>query len=510
MMYFRTLAGSTALTALVVAGQASADVTPELVWQSWQEMGAAAGQGLTAANQSRSGNTLKLEGVRLHFEQPGMLIDGVIPEVNLTQRGDGTVEITMSPEFPVDMTVQDDPEEGAPPPEPTTVELTIRQPGLVMVAAGDGGAVSSVKLNAPSSTVAITKVDGVDAKTMDLVAEISLSDLGGTYRTEGADKRAITSDFTAAVAEMTFAMTDPENGGKANVRASATDIKGTSAGQMIGPIGMTDLAGALRDGATSNGRFTYGPATVEFDVTDATDRMKGSSSVASGHLEVGMNEGGLSYKGGAKGVNLTLSGNQIPFPSFNMSYAEAAFELLAPVVKADAPQGFRLLTKVVDLKVSDEIWAMFDPMKQLPRDPATLVVDATGTAKLDVDLLDPVAVEQLGGKAPGTLESLSLQEMKLTLAGATLTGNGGFIFDNTDTTTFNGMPAPTGKLDMKLVGANALIDKLVAIGLVPNDQAMGARMMLGMFARPGEGQDTLTSTLEFKDKGFYANGQRLQ
>ena len=40
---------------------------------------------------------------------------------------------------------------------------------------------------------------------------------------------------------------------------------------------------------------------------------------------------------------------------------------------------------------------------------------------------------------------------------------------------------------------------------------MGARMMMGLFAKPVEGEaDTLTSTLEFKDKGFYANGQRLQ
>jgi len=39
---------------------------------------------------------------------------------------------------------------------------------------------------------------------------------------------------------------------------------------------------------------------------------------------------------------------------------------------------------------------------------------------------------------------------------------------------------------------------------------MGARMMMGMFARPGDGPDTLTSTLEFKDKCFFANGMRLQ
>ena len=37
-------------------------------------------------------------------------------------------------------------------------------------------------------------------------------------------------------------------------------------------------------------------------------------------------------------------------------------------------------------------------------------------------------------------------------------------FDNTDMETFDGMPAPTGSLNLMLVGGNALLDKLVAMG----------------------------------------------
>ena len=55
-----------------------------------------------------------------------------------------------------------------------------------------------------------------------------------------------------------------------------------------------------------------------------------------------------------------------------------------------------------------------------------------------------------------------------------------------------------------------IVDKLVAMGLIPEDQAMGARMMMGMFAVPS-GEDELTSKIEFKeDGGVYANGQRIQ
>ena len=57
---------------------------------------------------------------------------------------------------------------------------------------------------------------------------------------------------------------------------------------------------------------------------------------------------------------------------------------------------------------------------------------------------------------------------------------------------------------------NELIDGLIATGLLAEEDAMGARMMIAMFANPGAGEDEVTSVLEFKDKGFFANGQQLQ
>ena len=73
------------------------------------------------------------------------------------------------------------------------------------------------------------------------------------------------------------------------------------------------------------------------------------------------------------------------------------------------------------------------------------------------------------------------------------------------------MPLPSGTLNLMLTGGNALLDTLVNMGLVPEDQAMGARMMLGMFARPGDGPDTLVSTIQVNEDGsVLANGQRIK
>jgi hypothetical protein len=177
-----------------------------------------------------------------------------------------------------------------------------------------------------------------------------------------------------------------------------------------------------------------------------------------------------------------------------------------PLTKGDAPQDFSFLTKVVDLQISEEIWAMLDPTGALPHDPATLVIDTTGTALLKADLMASAE----GATPDAELHSLNVNDLTARIAGAELTGTGAFTFDNTDLTTFEGMPAPTGKMELKLVGGNGLLDALVAMGMLSEDDAMGARMMIAMFANPGAGEDELTSVLEFKDKGFFANGQQLQ
>jgi hypothetical protein len=176
------------------------------------------------------------------------------------------------------------------------------------------------------------------------------------------------------------------------------------------------------------------------------------------------------------------------------------------------PGDFAFLTKLVDVTLSDDVWLQLDPEKVLPRDPATIVIDTKGKANWAFDILDPAGAEKLAdGTAPAQLHALDVTDLTLKAAGAEVTGDGAFTFDNSDTTTFPGVPLPSGQMDLKIIGANGLVDRLVQLGLLPEDQAMYARMTMGLFANAVEGSDdTLTSTLEFKDKGLFLNGQRLQ
>ena len=61
-------------------------------------------------------------------------------------------------------------------------------------------------------------------------------------------------------------------------------------------------------------------------------------------------------------------------------------------------------------------------------------------------------------------------------------------------------------------GGDELMDKLVTMGLVPEEQMMGMRMGLALFAKPAEGNpDQLTSEVEFREGGqIFANGQQIK
>lgn len=513
-MKFRLLAGSTALATLM-AQAAFADVTPAQVWQDWQDLSASYGQVLTPGEVDDQGDVIVITDLAIVSDQGEVKASGTIGEVRFADNGDGSVKITMSDSYPLTVTVPPDEAGG----NPTTISLLVEQPGLVVTAAGDE-AETSYDFAGPSVRLSLSGIEGIETDAMDMTAAASLVNVAGKYIfAPDGEKRSLNSSFSADSLTLDVAGNDPdptppEDGSAAGPSAMKisfvmADITGTTSGTLLDAAAMADMAAALKAGFATDGSFEAGKTSYDIDVTDATGNTKITGTGETTGLAFAMDDTRLSYSGSATGVTTTMTSPELPFPSVTLTYAEAGFGFLMPVSPSDAPADFSLMTRLVDFTISDDVWNLFDPTKELPRDPATLIIDTKGTATLKSSLFDTAAMEAAGTTPPGELNSLEVSELQAKIAGADLTGKGSFTFDNSDLTTYDGMPAPTGKLDLKLTGANTLMDKLVKMGLMPEDQVMGFRMMLSMFAN-ATGEDELTSTLEFKDKGFFANGQRLQ
>jgi hypothetical protein len=492
--------GASVLALLLLSTSAQAQVTADQVWQKWKDMSTTYGQTVTTTSEVRTGDTLVISGLNIASTFDGGSMTGTIETVNLREQGDGTVEVTMSPEYPLTV-VTEDPDMGK-----TTVNMTVRQPDLKVIASGSETD-TAYDLTAPSIKVSVSEVTA-DDKPYDLALDIDVTSLVGKYAMTSGEAAKITSNMTAESLGMVMAVKDPETNSTVNVKGTMATLAGTSANTVV-DTSMTDMAAALAAGFATDGSFTYGATDFTFDVVEDGSTTNAKATLGGGSINFGLDAARMQYGGASQNVAITASGTDIPFPELAIKYADSAFNFMMPALKSETPGDFAVLTKIIDLTVSDEVWDMVDPGKALPRDPATLVIDTTGKANWLVDIFQDS--ETLPSDAiPGQLHALDITELTLKAVGAAVTGAGSFTFDNSDLTTFQGVPAPTGKLNLKIEGANALLDKLIAMGLVPEDQAMGARMMMGLFAKQGEGEDTLTSEIEFKDKGFFANGQRLQ
>jgi hypothetical protein len=498
----RAFLGASAIAVLLSTTSVQAQVTAEQVWQNWQDLVGSYGQTLETESVARQGDTLVVTGMEISQEQDGVSVYGTLDEVRFRDMGDGKVEVTMSPVYPLTITTEDG-DSG-----PVEVNIEVSQPNLKMIA---GGTPDSTSYDFSADAVGISTTSVVEGGVaVPVKFNMTMERMGGNYvvTKKAAGAVDLTSGVNAGNIAVVLSASDAEAGSDVQINANVAQFAVTTGGSFGEMMKLENLADALNAGLAADVALTYGAISYDMQITEYGENTSVKGKADGGSLGVTMDKLKLAYKGGAKGVEVLLSGAQIPFPEVALRYAETAFDLVMPLSKADAPQDFRMGVTLRDLTVSDEIWAMVDPMANLPRDPATLVIDARGKATLTADIMDEAAMNS--GMPPGQLDSFDLPALQLKIAGAELTGNGALTFDNNDLTSFDGMPAPTGTVNLNLAGGNGLLDKLVAMGLVPEDQAMGARMMMGMFARPGNGPDTLTSTLEFKDGGFFANGMRLK
>lgn len=504
------LAGSTAL-ALILANAAAAQVTPDEVWQGWQALGAGQGQKIAAEATSHEGTSLVATGVTITMEDEASRVEAVIDRVEFADRGDGTVAVTMSDSYPLTMTFTDDTE--AAEPKPVVLKLTVSQPGLAAVVSGTVAA-PVYDFDAPEFGVKLDSLEGADPATTTAAGEVKVTGIKGHYALtvpDGGGAMGLDSTFTAT--GMTIDISGADSAAKSDFKmtASVADLNGKTNGAFLDAAAMEDVAKALQAGFFTDSLFSYGKTTFQISGTEDGKPTTIGGDAASGSFGFLMNKQVMQFLGDGKGVAMTIAGGDMPFPQIALSYAEAAFDMSVPVAKSEAAQPFTFMTRLVDLKLPEELWGMVDPTAQLPRDPATLIVDSTGTVTLSVDLTDDEAMMAMGDAPPGALESLDLKQLQLRAAGAELTGSGSMTFDNSDLTTYGGMPVPTGSIDLKLVGGNTLLDRVVALGFVTQDDAMGVRMMMSMFGKMVDGEpDTMTSTVEFKDKGISVNGQRIQ
>lgn len=499
-MFRMTSCLATPAIALLLTSTASFALTADEVWQSWKDAGAMVGIEVSAATENKDGGTLTLNGISI---APAGMAGITISDMVLEETGGGAVTIT--PGADIGLTLEGD----------TTGSARIAHEGLVLIASDASGALTydftADKLDVVFDTATPGfSFDGTPAPEVKNSGTVGFVGMSGSYSDTPGTNRTFGLNILADVLAYTTSMDDPA------MELQQTTTSQTEAIQLSlavalptsmsveGGMPPADFGTALQEGLSVSLATKQGDSTGSMTQESPFLPMALAINAGAGEGSLEFNKDLLSIKSSGAGLSIEGTSGMLPVP-VTVTSGPIEFDMLTPVTAVDAPADFRFLMKLSQFSLNEEAWGLFDPAGALSREAADLAIDISGKTTMDVPGM--IIADQTGGMPPiPAPENLDITELSLKVAGAALAGTGAFTFDNSA-----GMPMPLGEANVTVTGANALIDGLIATGLMAEEDAMGVRMMMGAFMSPGAGPDELTSKIEAKP-GFeiYVNGQRIQ
>lgn len=479
--------------AVMLCGTAQAALTVDQVWADLQATAASNGLRITAATEVAGDRELTLNGVTVTPDGAPAIL--TLSEVSIVEQEDGSVAF-----FPGDIRVENTGE----------AQVGITHEELSISAFEDAGGLG-YGLDADSLTVTVTSASGTGAAATSYDGRFDLTSVGGRF-TRGLD--ALVLDMSLDQLAYAITQTDPSLSLDSTQVSEVVDLEMT--GEVTLPEGIDLMSlqdgpavlAAMRAGLGLSMDLTQGASTG--DMVDANPFLPVSVAYSAepGTTSVTLNAEEFSVATGVDGMDLTARPPMVPAP-VNASADGFSMGLTLPVVTTDAPGAYGLDLSMDNLVLDEGLWALVDPGAALERTPVDVALDLGGLAK--IDMLDLAAASE-AGTPPTTmpeLQTLDIRSLAISAVGAALTGTGAFTFDNA-MVAMGGPPMPIGTADLRLEGGNKLIDGLIKLGVITEQDAMGARMMMAMFGKP-EGDDVLTSQIEARAGGsIFVNGQQIQ
>lgn len=504
--------GLSALAFAATLTPAWADVTPQQVWDDLTAYMNSFGYEVMAEVQS-SGTALVASRVMMALPMaagdPVGEMSLSIEKMTFEDRGDGTVLVTFPATMPIALSV--DPDDGG---EQVDMVIDYAQRGLQMVVSGAPDAmVYDYSADMLELTLSSLTVDGEPISRDETRVDIMMGPVEG--RTEMSRSNGIrVMDQVFALGDLRYdmAFNDPESSEGAVLSGSLQQLYVEGAGEIPETMDLSDPTAVFNAGLRGTGGYSHRGGRMEFSVAESTGATSGTISTTGGEFSVGFSAEAISYLVSSTGLNLSLSGPEIPFP-VSAQMDEIGFDFMVPLQASTTPQEAAFGVTLAGFTTAEMLWNIVDPGAVLPRDPVTLSFDLLAKVTPFIGLMDAEALASLddSGEMPGELNALSLRNLVIEGVGGLITGAGEFTFDNTDLQSFDGLPRPEGELTLEVAGANGLIDKLIDMGLLAEQDAMGARMMLSMFTVPGNAPDTASSNIVINAQGHVlANGQRIK
>lgn len=514
---FAPLAGAALIATLSPLPLRAQGVVANELWAAWQEGAKNAGAVLSAV-ELREGNRLVLQDVRLDTGGDGGVIQ--LETVTLTNQADGSVGVVLPERFPlvIELPLPPGSAGGTEEYRPEKVVLAVEAPQLQFTVRGIRER-ADFQANAPQITVSLDRfIPPLPAGQGEVTISMAL---------EGADLRYL-QDLAVAVPIVDGALAFESLTASLIVNGSkdGNGVMALSAGKSSAAFSAAVPAGAvapapelgevlklLDGGLRASAKIDLGPLAFTGDIRPEGEEIPTAFdlSAMATTLSVGLDAAAVGYEAAVRGFGARVTADmpEVPGNEISLSLEEYRTSAKAGLNGLRGPQDWSLAYVIRGFGMSEQMWDQFDPARVMPREPMTVALDLAGRYGILPEALAPDWTP-LPGQTPLSEFGFRLNEFDLALFGLTMTGQGGLDLDMSDLTTFDGLPAPAGRLSFLTGGAYALIDRLAQLGRMSDEDVTGARAALLMLGRAGEEPDTLHTDLDFRDKGFFLNGIRIR
>lgn len=498
------------LAACLASGPAAAELTARQVWDEMASAMEDYGYSVTATDVATP-DGLDVTDILLRQinRQDNVTVEIAIDAIDLINNDEGTVAVSVSPVIPVivEMTPAGQ--------DQVTVTFEMRSTVFDMLVSGAPGDVS-VTYVADQMTLSMTEmqIDGVPMRSASGRFEVVVDDLAGSLLWRNLEGLNVIREMDARQLSYDVEIID----------TGATE-KTVISGILTAPFFYTDTTrpkgfeAAGFDPLTNTATSVEIAAGYDSSVMELGVMMPGgvnslTSNSEAARVNLAVRDGGLQYDGRSEDQTFQVTSFEFPVP-VEVTVAELALQFDMPMAQPTTPQEFDVDLTVRGFEISDLLWRMLDANAVLPRDPVNIALGLSGLATAPLaDMFAPDAQTLFGDgldRSPLSLQELRLDTLAIDALGARLGGTGAFTFEYDDLDRSNGVPRPEGEVRLTLDGAQGVLDDLIAMGVLSRDDAMGVRMMMGVFAVPGERPDSLTSVLSINALGHVmANGMRIR
>ncbi|RPE64838.1 hypothetical protein EDD53_2602 [Pacificibacter maritimus] len=481
-----------------------ADVSPQHVWENLQLFGQSIGQSYTAELE-QNGDTLVARDVAIEFTGQSselVTLNGYFPEIRFKALKRGAVEITFPAAGRYTSSIAGNPSLDI---SPLDIENTVTI-GNTIIATGSPDDITFTV--APGTVSYVTHEQSKSGMTLVPEKVMTLSDFKGELTTVQKDG-ALLSDLDVSAQSINVT----SNGSTDDVAMESTFHSA--------PIAITAAFSTAANVAKDRKRFlesmqgdvrySLGETHFETKTGSAERQLHILGDVQNAFINTSIIDGSLEYGGRATQTEVTVGGSAVPFPSVDFGIQSATFGITAPYLASPDPRPVGIQVAFEQVRLPDVAWSMLDALGELPHEPATLRLDLVGNVISEIDLINPQSMlEAKSDNLPFQPLDLSLNDLFVSVGGATLAGEGTATFVDNLATSNKRLPFKSGEATLALTGGTALINAITASGLVAPQMGATAKMLLGVFARSGEGEDSYITDIELqKGKSVTVNGQKL-